>query len=206
MADSNKNYTPISIDGAHSKGSFFGPFKSKSALVIGGLVAMVVLVGVGAVALRNVQTLTTPAQTIGPSCPAGYKQVGVGTPSVVDMNALCPGGDIIVVSGPTGGTTPRINTTANSDGGAGTGDTGSTGPGGGGGDIIKITPPIICCKLPEITPQETPTPSPEFTPHIPIPVVTKPQNDIPNDTPNSCVIPKLEIIDVKLDCPNCEAK
>lgn len=203
MAENTRNYTPISLSGARPRGSFFGTRSPKNILALGGMLALVVLVGVGAIALQNTQSLTTPAQTpiVAPSCPDGYKQLSSTTAtSPADASTLCPGGDIVIFEGPTTSTV-RTNTGASiggsSDGGIGS-TVGSSVIGGDSGDGSSTgsTPTrIVCCRPPSNSPTATP-----------VPVVTKPENDIPNDTPEACVIPELDIQNVILDCPNCDAK
>lgn len=196
MAENQRNYTPISLSGARPRGSFFGAHGPKNVLAVGGMLAMVVLVGIGAIALRNTQTLTTPAQTpiVGSSCPEGYKQLsGVIATSPADVSTLCPGGDIVIFDGPTESTVSK-NTSSGAvgttDGGIGsTVDSTIIGNSGGDGDTSRSTPTrIVCCRPPSNSPTATP-----------VPVVTVPKED----TSDACVIPELDIQKVTLECPNC---
>lgn len=166
---------------------------------------MVVLVGIGAIALNNVQTLTTPAQTpiVAPSCPDGYKQLDSTTAtSPADATTLCPGGDVIIFEGPTTSTV-RTNTGTTiggtTDGGIGsTADSSIVGSGDGDASRTSSTPSrIVCCRPPDNSPTASPIPT-----ATPIPVITEPKND----TPKVCVIPELDIQKVVLECPNCDAK
>lgn len=198
MNESNeKNYTPISVDTASNGGVFSGLMANKRNLgIVGGVLALVLAIGVGFVALRQPQTLTTPAQTINDvdvalACPDGYKKIDVPSIDAADTNVgdteviqkLCPGGDIIFVDGGASKETkPGIDDSANVI--IGDGDT-------TGGDTTTVNQQIVCCR-----PQLEVTPIQEVTPEIP-------EDDV-TPTPEACFVPKLEIIEIELECPDCQ--
>ena len=106
MDNSHRNYTPLSLDGARPRGPFMTSSLKRNLMAVGGVLVLVVMVGIGALALYKPKTLVTPAQTV-IACPEGYNPISANISDADAIRAQCPGGDVVVVDGPT---SPALDT------------------------------------------------------------------------------------------------
>jgi len=194
--DDGNNYTPISLNGAHPKSFFLSARSRRTFFAIAGTLVMGVMVGVATIALRNNQSITTPAQiVVGPLCPAGSKQISVDATNVDGMSSMCPGGEIIIVEG-TNPLSSAVNPATAGGVSSDSGDSSTTLPGAstGDGDTGTTSTRIVCCRPSTTSPTVTPPSS--DTPITP-----------PVDTPEACVLPKFQIQSVSMtvvNCSNCD--